>query len=66
VIRGLVERLAGKDGAQKKSGLVMHPPGNPAEPERIVKAFNWMCFCSPPKPFSFIIRKLRAYRNAAD
>jgi hypothetical protein len=23
----------------KKSGLVMHPPGNPAEPERVVTLF---------------------------
>jgi hypothetical protein len=26
--------------AQKKSGLVIYPPGNPAEPERIVKTLG--------------------------
>jgi hypothetical protein len=33
--------------AQKKSGLVMHPPGNPAEPERIVKALCWNYYEDP-------------------
>jgi hypothetical protein len=34
--------VGGAGPAQKKSGLVMHPPGNPAEPERIVKALSWI------------------------
>jgi hypothetical protein len=36
------------DGGQKKSGPAWRPPGNPAEPERIVKLLGWnLVFCSP-------------------
>jgi hypothetical protein len=41
--------------AQKKSGLVMHPPGNPAEPERIVKALCWNCYGDPQSCFHSLL-----------
>jgi len=41
--------------AQKKSGLVMHPPGNPAEPERIVKTLGVFLSADYPSCFHLLL-----------
>ena len=65
-IRALQHDSDGFVCGKKNPGMHKGKPGNPAEPERIVKVLVEACLCSPPRLFVSYFNYLRLYRNVED